>query len=200
MPTPSPYDMISDYLNGHLNAEDQAWFEAQLQQDKTLNTLLLQEQKMRGHVSLAEPLIQPDFARFEQQLDKRERSTWLKPALPLVTTCCLLMAFFLPDFLHNTSSISSAPTSSASTSSGEYITLSQPQQYEADTVRLIAANQAALEQLIAEYQLQVISDYPGTSVVDVSATPIALTLLDQVQADSRIIQVKHLPRQQQANP
>ncbi|WP_419812969.1 hypothetical protein [Bacterioplanoides sp.] len=188
MPTPSPYDMISDYLNGHLNAEDQAWFEAQLQQDKALNTLLLQEQKMRRDVPSTEPLVQPDFAKFEQQLDKRERSIWLKPALPALTACFLLVVFLYPNSLPHKES------------AAEYITLSQPQQHEADTVRLIAANQAALEQLIGEYQLQVINDYPGTPAVDVSATPNALTLLDQVQADPRIIQVKHLPHQQQANP
>ena len=185
MPTPSPFDMISDYLNHHLSPEEHAFFEQQLQDNKELQKMVALEQRIKNNSP--QPLVSamPSFGDLDERLNQREHSFWFRTAIPALAACFVAVVGFLllpgaPGQPHT----SAVPA--------DYITLSQQSPRSVDVVRVIATNPQALQQLVNDYQLNVMQAYPETPVIDLASTPEALKLISIAEKDARIIQAQLL--------
>ncbi|MEL7022520.1 MAG: hypothetical protein AAGL69_02165 [Pseudomonadota bacterium] len=143
-------DLIADHLNGHLNEQQAARVNAALRDDPVFRRLVEHEARVRAHIrETATPIEHPpNQLAFERAL--QARSAWRRPmtlAGGLAAACALVAVGVV--------------VLSPSSNEAVYETLTDPSTTaHIGTVRLAVDGTTELAPLIAQYNLELIAEFP----------------------------------------
>ncbi|MEL6869150.1 MAG: hypothetical protein AAFO81_05065 [Pseudomonadota bacterium] len=181
--------MVTDYVNGRLDASNVQRFEAAMEHDEILHETVAFEREIKSVIATdrtAETQL-PRFASLETKLDTRSRSSWLAglrwgaPVAAAVMLAVVIGINWQQPVVHD-----------------DYQTLTDPvAPYSQPVLRIVlleplsAAQQTAF---IEQFDVQVIAEYRSANTIDVVAdTDVNFAALaDTLRQDARIRLVRVL--------
>ena len=176
---------IIDYLNGHLDAQSKREFEHTVQENSELKAMLDLAQQHQGLIrkqgqnSVTESVVSPSFAQFNEKLGTQKSSVghWLKlAAVPFVFACVAVVSFTMKPVAVN-----------------EFETLtSEFEQYNVAALRVIVVSNDSVEEIVKDYNVQLLNHYPNAKAMDITGSGTLLSLQEKLAQDKRIIMVKVL--------
>lgn len=173
-------DLIPDYLNEHLAADERSRFETAMAQDESLRNLVSFERKVQAAVSqpAAQTAGQPRFSDIEHQLTKSSwwQFNWQVWAVPTAAAFVFMAAVMI----------------NTPRPQDDYETLTQPPAYTAQVLRIVANGPDELDSIVDEYaskyELEVRQRYPGLHSIDVApaGTITVQALAAELNQDPRV--------------
>ena len=176
-------ELIADYLNGHLSDADTQKLETAMAEDLQFRDMIKFECRIQSSVCLerAAPTHVPQFATLADKLDGGSRtitSRWRAwgPSFAVVMLVAIAVGYF--------------PQSEQPIN--EFETLSDiPFNYAKSVLRIIqqdTIDEAALTDLLRDYDLTLVKRYPGANVLDaIPNTPSQLeSIAKQLEKDQRV--------------
>lgn len=190
MPTPDYSALVPDYINEHLTLQQRADMDAALETDAVLRQQVNFERMLQQSLrTTTEPATAraPHFGAVRQHIEgsARSRRPWLLWGMP-AAACVLALALMVDQFAATQQPVQM------------FETLSDSPTLEATNLRIIlraGQTSATLDALVAQYQLQVVQQYPDMVAADVilSDDQQASNLAQKIALDARVFRVNSAP-------